>query len=59
MVKTSAGGPSNFETTALRTVVQHGCMYVGNVGNSTVVFGKYNQKYGKNVWKIQPKIWEK
>ncbi len=48
MGKTSAGDPSNSETTVSCTVVQHGCMYVANVGNSTVVFGKYNQKYGKN-----------
>lgn len=46
--KTSTGDPSNSGTTVSCALLQQGCIYVANVGDSSVVCGKYNRKYGKN-----------
>ena len=45
--KTSKGDPSNSGTTVSCILVQHSCIYVANVGDSTVVFGNCNPKFGK------------
>ena len=45
--KTATGDKSTSGTTVSCDLIQHGCVYVANVGDSKVIWGNYNPKYGK------------
>ena len=47
MAKISTGNAGNSGTTASCVLIQKCCVYVANIGDSKVVWGNYNSKYGK------------